>query len=394
MSKIVLETIASGYNLSKINDNFAKIATELNDKVLYRNPPAGEDNTLQANIDANSQRIYNLPDPTTNTDAVTKGWAEAQFGGATQAAIDAQASANAAALSETAAANSANSAANSASLADADRIAAEAAAANIVGWEYKGTWTTATAYVENNIVTGTGAYTGWSLICITPHTSSGANTDADYGLGYWGVLSQRGAAGPGSGDMLAANNLSDVASADLSLSNLGGTTVGKAVFTAVDAAAARTAISAEAADATILKSASIGVTVQGYDADTAKTDVAQTWSAHQRPAYLNTDTVSTTTSYTYDAATKGQVNLITLTNAIAVTFAAPSNIVEGAMYKLLLKAGDTNSRTFAWNSAYKFPGAASKLPTGTTTSGAYDIITFIGGVSNTLIYDGHVADVR
>jgi len=46
----------------------------------------------------------------------------------------------------------------------------------------------------------------------------------------------------GGGDMLAANNLSDVASADTSLDNLGGTTVGKAVFTATDAAAALAAI--------------------------------------------------------------------------------------------------------------------------------------------------------
>jgi len=398
MSKITLENIASGYNLSKINNNFQKIATELNNKVLYRNPPAGEDNRLQANIDANSQRIYNVPDPTTNTDVVNKGWAEAQFG---QAATNAQASADAAAISETNAANSANAAANSASLADADandadaaRIAAEAAAAQIVGWEFKGGWTTVTAYVENNIVTGTGLYDGWSLICLTAHTSSGANIDADYGLGYWGVLSKRGTAGVGSGDMLGSNNLSDVTSPDLSLSNLGGTTVGKAVFTAVDAAAARTAISAEPADATILKSANIGSTVQGYDVDTAKLDVTQSWTAHQRPAYLNTDTVSTTSSYTYDASTKGQLNLITLTNAITVTFGAPSNIVEGAMYKFILKAGDTNSRSFAWNSAYKFPSAIPKITSGTTTNGAFDVITFIGGASNTLIYDGHSADLR
>lgn len=38
----------------------------------------------------------------------------------------------------------------------------------------------------------------------------------------------------------------------------------------------------EPADATILKDADIGVTVQAYDADTAKTDVAQTFTAAQR----------------------------------------------------------------------------------------------------------------
>ena len=45
------------------------------------------------------------------------------------------------------------------------------------------------------------------------------------------------------GGLLAANNLSDLASAGTSLTNLGGTTVGKAVFTAASAAAAQTAMS-------------------------------------------------------------------------------------------------------------------------------------------------------
>jgi hypothetical protein len=37
----------------------------------------------------------------------------------------------------------------------------------------------------------------------------------------------------------------------------------------------------QAYDATILKSADIGSTVQAYDADTAKLDVAQSWTAQQ-----------------------------------------------------------------------------------------------------------------
>lgn len=41
--------------------------------------------------------------------------------------------------------------------------------------------------------------------------------------------------------VVPANNLSDLASAPTALTNLGGTTVGKALFTAADAAAARTA---------------------------------------------------------------------------------------------------------------------------------------------------------
>ena len=58
------------------------------------------------------------------------------------------------------------------------------------------------------------------------------------------------------------------------------------------------------------------------------------------------------------------------------------------MYKFILKAGDANTRTYSWNAAYKFPSAVAPLTSGTVTSGAFDIITFIGGASNTLIFEG------
>lgn len=59
MSKIDLDPITSGYNLSKINANFQKVEDELNSKVLYRNPPTGEPNSMSSNLDMNSQSILN-----------------------------------------------------------------------------------------------------------------------------------------------------------------------------------------------------------------------------------------------------------------------------------------------------------------------------------------------
>lgn len=59
MRKIDLDPITSGYNLSKINANFQKVEDELNNKVLYRNPPAGEPNSMSSNLDMNSQSILN-----------------------------------------------------------------------------------------------------------------------------------------------------------------------------------------------------------------------------------------------------------------------------------------------------------------------------------------------
>jgi len=118
------------------------------------------------------------------------------------------------------------------------------------------------------------------------------------------------------------------------------------------------------------------------------------FSGQARPYYTNSGTVSTTSTYNFNAATTGQIALLTVTNAITVTFGTPSNIIEGAMYKFILKAGDTSARTYAWSSSFKFPSAVAQLTSGTITSGAYDVITFIGGASQTLIYDGSSADLR
>lgn len=60
MAKITLDNINGGYDLSLINNNFDKIETELNEKVLYRNPPVNENNSLEVNLDANQKTIYNL----------------------------------------------------------------------------------------------------------------------------------------------------------------------------------------------------------------------------------------------------------------------------------------------------------------------------------------------
>jgi hypothetical protein len=69
----------------------------------------------------------------------------------------------------------------------------------------------------------------------------------------------------GSGYLATANNLSDLANAGTARTNLG-----LAIGTDV-----------QAFDATIVVDADIGVSVQAYDADTAKTDVAQTFTAKQ-----------------------------------------------------------------------------------------------------------------
>lgn len=60
MSKIVLSKPVAGYNLAAINDNFTKLEAEFQDKVLYRNNPSGEPNTLETDLDLNGKNLLNV----------------------------------------------------------------------------------------------------------------------------------------------------------------------------------------------------------------------------------------------------------------------------------------------------------------------------------------------
>lgn len=71
MSKITLDPIKGGYNLSKINENMAKLAEALNEGVLWRENPETEPNQLETDIDTNGHRIFNLPPAVTNGEPVT-----------------------------------------------------------------------------------------------------------------------------------------------------------------------------------------------------------------------------------------------------------------------------------------------------------------------------------
>lgn len=59
MAKIVLASTNSGYNLSVINAGLQALANELNTKVLYRNNPLGEPNSMSQLLDMNGQAIIN-----------------------------------------------------------------------------------------------------------------------------------------------------------------------------------------------------------------------------------------------------------------------------------------------------------------------------------------------
>lgn len=76
MTKIDLNTVSSGYlSQSALNDNFTAIENEFQNKVLYRNNPSGEPNSMQTNLDMNGYSILNAGNisstTVTNADDIT-----------------------------------------------------------------------------------------------------------------------------------------------------------------------------------------------------------------------------------------------------------------------------------------------------------------------------------
>lgn len=125
---------------------------------------------------------------------------------------------------------------------------------------------------------------------------------------------------------------------------------------------------------TILDSSDIGASVQAYDANTAKTNVAQEYTATQN---FDATTLIDAATINWDASAN-QVCKVTL--AGNRTMAAPTNLKDGATYILTIIQDATGTRTITWNSVFKWP--AGTAPTLSTANGAIDIITFVSDGTN------------
>jgi hypothetical protein len=63
MAKISISNLSSGFNsTTTLNNAFDTIETELNNKVLYRDNPAGEPNQMEQDLDMNGFKILNAGD--------------------------------------------------------------------------------------------------------------------------------------------------------------------------------------------------------------------------------------------------------------------------------------------------------------------------------------------
>jgi hypothetical protein len=99
----------------------------------------------------------------------------------------------------------------------------------------------------------------------------------------------------------------------------------------------------EPADATILKSASIGVTVQGYDADTLKSDVDKNLTAGYTTTNVNDGTPGAGATYT---PTPVGGNMRRITNNAAFTFAAPTAANDYTMIVKVTNGAAAGAITF------------------------------------------------
>jgi hypothetical protein len=118
----------------------------------------------------------------------------------------------------------------------------------------------------------------------------------------------------------------------------------------------------------------IGTNVQAYDADTAKTDTAQEYTAQQN---FNATTLTFDATQDWNLAAN-QVTSLTLT--ANTTFDAPTNQVDGSVYVITLIQDGTGNWTAGWNAVFKFAGGTA--PTLTTAASAKDILTFVSNGTN------------
>jgi hypothetical protein len=115
-----------------------------------------------------------------------------------------------------------------------------------------------------------------------------------------------------------------------------------------------------------LDTADIGTTVQGYDADTAKTDAVQSFTAAQRGSVV---TLTPAATVTPDFAAGNNFSLALDQNT---TIANPTNLTAGQSGSITITQ-DSTARTVSYGNYFYFEGG---IPTFGTTTGAVSTLVY------------------
>lgn len=116
------------------------------------------------------------------------------------------------------------------------------------------------------------------------------------------------------------------------------------------------------------------LTAPDADVTIAGLEKAQEFTKTQN---FNATTLVDGASISWDASAN-QVTSVTLGGNR--TLAAPTNLVDGAVYLLMVIQDGTGSRTLSYNAVFKFTGGTA--PTLTTTAAAKDILVFYSDGTN------------
>lgn len=354
--------------------------------------------------DADNSRLGNVADPVNAQDAATKAWSEsagsAFVGAANASATAAAGSAGAAATSATAAAGSASSAASSATTATSQasvattQAVASASSATAAAGSATAAAGSATA-ASSSATSASGSATAADASKTAAQTAqSAAESARDATLAAYDSFDDR-YLGAKSSDPSVDNDGSALVAGSLYYRTT--SPVGMKVYTGsvwVDGYTDGSTLLAKANNLSDLPDPSvartnlglaIGTDVQGYDANTVKKNVATGYSAQQ---YAAEATLTDAATIAWDVAV-AQAAKVTL--AGNRTFGAPTNMVAGAYYGLLVIQDATGSRTGAWNSIFKFPTATA--PSLTTAANAKDFFVFRSDGTNMYLV-GKSMDVR
>ena len=116
----------------------------------------------------------------------------------------------------------------------------------------------------------------------------------------------------------------------------------------------------------------IGTTIQGYDADTAKTDVAQTYTAGQRGELTTVTSSSGVLDIDFDASNNFYIELSE--NLTSVTATNPAVGQSGSIFIKQPASGGPYT-VGGWASAYLFSGAVA--PTITAVNAKCDRVDYV-----------------